>query len=86
MRTARSNTGWMKISKDLAHVINMSFQVSKESNGSFDITVGLLVNLWGFGPAKTEDKIPDENKIKSLLRNIGIDNIERSVKHHHKIC
>ncbi len=70
------STKWIKISKDLAHVIYTSKEVSKESNGSFDITVGPLVNLWGFGPTKSEDKIPDEKKIKSLLRNIGIKKIE----------
>ncbi|MCB0750904.1 MAG: FAD:protein FMN transferase, partial [Ignavibacteriae bacterium] len=70
------STSWIKISKDLAHVINTSKNVSKESNGSFDITVGPLVNLWGFGPEKNDDIIPDEGKMKQLLTEVGIDKIE----------
>ncbi|MCB0745281.1 MAG: FAD:protein FMN transferase, partial [Ignavibacteriae bacterium] len=69
-------TSWSKISKDLAHVINTAKNISKESNGSFDITVGPLVNLWGFGPTKNDSLIPDENKIAEVLDEVGIDKIE----------
>ena len=70
------STDWIEISKDLAHVINTSIGVSKESNSSFDITVGPLVNLWGFGPTQTANKMPDNKKIKELLVDVGINKIE----------
>jgi len=74
------SAAWIRISEDLAHVIKTSKVISEESNGSFDITVGPLVNLWGFGPTNIEDKIPDESKIKSLLKDIGIDKVELDLK------
>jgi thiamine biosynthesis lipoprotein len=58
------STGWFKISYDLASLINTSLEVSRLSAGAFDITVGPLVNLWGFGP---ELKNPEVPIVKELL-------------------
>lgn len=70
------STEWITISEDLAEVINSSLKISKESNGSFDITVGPLVNLWGFGPQKNDLEIPTKKEIDSLLKIIGYNLIE----------
>ncbi len=67
---------WIDISNDLAHVISTSIMISKESNGSFDITVGPLVNLWGFGPTKNDSLIPKNSEVSKILSEIGIDNLE----------
>jgi thiamine biosynthesis lipoprotein len=69
-------TEWVSISADLAEVINTSLKISEESNGSFDITVGPLVNLWGFGPQKNDLEIPTKEEIDSLLKIIGYNFIE----------
>ena len=37
-------------SHDLMHVLEQSLAVSRLSEGAYDVTVGPLVNLWGFGP------------------------------------
>jgi len=50
-------------------VYNKSVEVSDKTEGLFDITVGPLVNAWGFGFAKKE--IMDRNKIDSLLQFVG---------------
>jgi len=38
------------VSKALAQLLLKSFRVSELSHGAYDVTVGSLVNLWGFGP------------------------------------
>ncbi len=58
------STGWFKISYDLASLINTSLEVSRLSAGAFDITVGPLVNLWGFGPELKNSEVPG---VKELL-------------------
>ncbi len=68
-----TSTDWLKISGDLAQVINTSKRISNESNGSFDITVGPLVNLWGFGPTKKDSLIPNQKMIDETLQNVGMD-------------
>lgn len=49
-------------------VFKKSMEISQATNGAFDITVGPLVNAWGFGFKNKID--PDSNKIKELRRNV----------------
>ena len=58
------------ISDDLFKVISHANTISKTTNGAFDITVGPLVNLWGFGPNKSENKIPSNEEIELIKKNI----------------
>jgi thiamine biosynthesis lipoprotein len=69
-----NGSDWFPVSRDTAWVIKRSIEVSEKSGGAFDITVGPLVNLWGFGPAK-RGEIPDEREILKKLRNIGYKKI-----------
>ncbi len=64
-------TQWFGVSSDTVRVITEALRVSEISNGAFDITVGPLINLWGFGPAKQEKQIPDDAQIKEVLTKIG---------------
>jgi thiamine biosynthesis lipoprotein len=44
------------------------------TQGAFDITVGPLTEIWGFGSKKTEP--PDNKTIEDALRYVGFDKIE----------
>lgn len=55
-------------------ILKMSEEVYKNSQGSFDPTIGPLVNAWGFGPEKNIEI--DSAKINSLLAIIGFDKIK----------
>lgn len=49
---------------DFEHMYKEALEVSRKTNGAFDITVGPLVKAWGFGFGKTEpSEIPDVSKI-----------------------
>jgi thiamine biosynthesis lipoprotein len=50
-------------------VFNKSAEVSKKTDGNFDITVGPLVNSWGFGP--TTKNTLDKTKVDSLLQLVN---------------
>ncbi|HMU45993.1 MAG TPA: FAD:protein FMN transferase [Chitinophagaceae bacterium] len=50
-------------------VFNKAIEVSELTSGDFDITVGPIINAWGFGFSKKE-KI-DSLLVDSLLKNIG---------------
>jgi thiamine biosynthesis lipoprotein len=65
------NSQWQDISADLYRVLMMAKQVNIQSNKAFDVTVGPLVNLWGFGPDKTNDKVPDKEEINALRDQLG---------------
>ena len=68
-------TGWFNVSLDVANVIKHSIRISEKSKGAFDITIGPLVNLWGFGAEYRPYQIPDEKVIKERLRNTGYKNL-----------
>ena len=46
---AQDHSGWFAADAELVHVLDQAYSISKVSKGAFDITVGPLVNLWGFG-------------------------------------
>jgi thiamine biosynthesis lipoprotein len=69
-------TDWFKISSDTFKVLAQAMQISERSNGAFDITVGPLVNLWGFGPVKRQQKIPENKEIEEVLKFVGYQMLE----------
>jgi len=76
------DSGWQVISADLYRVLMMSKQINQQSSGAFDVTVGPLVNLWGFGPIESQNKIPKQDDIQSMLQQVGSDaiNLRQSEK------
>ena len=66
------DTGWIPASAGLIRVLTDARQVSELSHGAYDVTVGPLVNLWGFGPEDTgERRIPSETEIAAAKARIG---------------
>jgi thiamine biosynthesis lipoprotein len=64
------STGWVAVSAELCGVIEQALSIS-EITGAFDITVGPLVNLWGFGPADTSPEPPDPRVIEETRQFTG---------------
>lgn len=62
---------WQDISEDLYRVIAMAMQINSDTQGAFDVTVGPLVNLWGFGPSKRLEQAPNAEVIASTLKTVG---------------
>lgn len=50
-------------------VINLAMEVSKQTEGAFDITVGPLVNAWGFG--NKTGMWPTDAQVDSLRKLVG---------------
>ena len=69
-------TGWHAVDSELAQLIELALSISKKSNGAFDITIGPLVNLWGFGPSDTTFTFPTDTEIDIAKRSIGYQHLE----------
>ncbi|MBN1379105.1 MAG: FAD:protein FMN transferase [Gammaproteobacteria bacterium] len=63
------------VSEDFYTVLKEALRVAELSNGAFDITVGPLVNLWGFGPVKIPDHVPSDKDIEEKLSHTGFNKI-----------
>jgi len=64
---------WTTLSGPLFEVIQRSLEVSKMTGGAFDVTIGPVVNLWGFGPQARPEKIPKAAKLAKLLAGTGYE-------------
>jgi thiamine biosynthesis lipoprotein len=66
---------WFPVSPELASVIESSLDISAQTGGAFDITIGPLVNLWGFGPENRPELIPSEEEIRARKLLVGFENL-----------
>jgi FAD:protein FMN transferase len=57
-----------------AEAFRRSVEISRLTEGAFDITVGPLVKAWGFGP--DEHKNMSGSKRDSLLKLVGMDKVK----------
>lgn len=65
------STDWVAVSPELREVVAEGLRISDLTNGAFDITVGPLVNLWGFGPDPRQDRAPSEAAIAEARARVG---------------
>jgi FAD:protein FMN transferase len=65
-------------STEMIEVLQLARQVSELSDGAFDVTIGPLVNLWGFGPELRlpTEELPGQQEIDTALAALGYQNIE----------
>jgi thiamine biosynthesis lipoprotein len=60
----------ISISPALAQVTDQALKLSQHSQGAFDVTVGPLVNAWGFGP-KDMGTPPTKEELEALAPRVG---------------
>ena len=63
------------VSEETAVVIAEAIELGQFSNGVLDVTVGPLVNLWGFGPTQRPENVPSESAIEEVRQFTGLDKI-----------
>jgi len=71
-----ASTDWTRVSQQLCRLVEQALEISQETNGAFDITVGPLVNLWGFGPTGSRDEPPGAAEVEALLTRVGFDKLQ----------
>ncbi len=65
-----------QISPEVLDVVEAANEVSRISAGAFDITVGPLVDAWGFGPAGQPSNSPSQETLKLLSTQVGYQHLE----------
>ncbi len=74
--SARSGSDkFIPVDSTLFTVLSKSQDVSEETNGAFDITVGPYVRLWREIRQMEEPELPDQQVLKDLSTRIGYQNI-----------
>jgi len=68
---------WLNVSPELFDVILSANLISEQTKGAFDVTVGPLVNLWGFGPPELlASAMPSEEQIARTRQVVGYHKLE----------
>jgi thiamine biosynthesis lipoprotein len=68
----------VKVSRDLLKVLLKAQEISRLSDGAFDVTVGPLVKLWR--EARATRKMPDESRLCSARELVGWRKLEIDAK------
>jgi thiamine biosynthesis lipoprotein len=75
----RGGTGEFAASPGLIEVVVEAQRVARLTGGAFDITVGPLVDIWGFGPSGATET-PEEEVLRELVAITGYEQLEVDVE------
>ena len=70
------STEFVAVNEETASVVARAIEISKLTEGAFDITVGPAVNLWKFGPNKDEFEVPNADTIAKAKLLVGYKKLE----------
>lgn len=71
---SRSTSPW-PVSEAMSDIVTMSLRIGEKTYGAMDITVGPLVNLWGFGPQKQPVETPTQQQIDTARAMTGLQHL-----------
>jgi len=66
---------WYPVSDDFCQTIETAIEIGAETHGAFDITVGPVVELWGFGSDGPVMAPPSEDAIDDARRKTGLSRL-----------
>lgn len=73
---ASSSTEPLALTPETRAVVSIALEVWRRSDGAFDVIVGPLVELWGFGSGARPPEPPSEAAIDEALRAVGSGKID----------
>ncbi len=70
------DTAPFEVSPQTATVVREAIRLNNVTLGALDVTVGPLVNLWGFGPEARPEVVPTDEELAERKANIGIEHLK----------
>ncbi|MCG6342253.1 FAD:protein FMN transferase [Vibrio fluvialis] len=64
-----------EVSNQTATVVKEAIRLNGLTEGALDVTVGPLVNLWGFGPEARPEVVPTDAELAERKANTGIHHL-----------
>lgn len=72
----RQDLRWTPASRSLLEVLESAARISASTQGAFDVTVGPLVDLWGFGPEYRTRQVPNDAAIGRVRDSVGYRHVQ----------
>ena len=73
---ANRSEAWIETSAEFCDAVDRALEISRLTDGAFDITVGPLVNLWGFGPDGSVTMPPADERLRAVLVDVGYEQLQ----------
>lgn len=74
IKKINENDDAVSVADETYALIKKSLDISKKTDGAFDITIYPVMKLWGF--ADKNYKVPTQKEIDSTLENVGYDKVK----------
>jgi thiamine biosynthesis lipoprotein len=68
------------VEKELFDFLKRSFEYSRTTGGTFDVTVGPLMKAWGFFDSK--GRVPEAGELKSVMSRVGFKHVALNERTH----
>lgn len=75
------SAGCLEVSAQTRTVVKASLEISQLSDGVFDITLGPLIELWGFGKRIGSDDVPTTSEVQQAKAQVGYQGIRVDGNH-----
>jgi thiamine biosynthesis lipoprotein len=72
----RQDLRWTPASPGLLEVLDSASRISTANQGAFDVTVGPLVDLWGFGPQIRTRRVPNDVVIERVRESVDYQHVQ----------
>lgn len=69
-----------EVSAETAIVVKEAIRLNELTRGALDVTVGPLVNLWGFGPEARPEVVPSDEELSARKAMTGISHLSATSK------
>ena len=70
------SSGSFTVSRQTATVVKEAIRLNALTMGALDVTVGPLVNLWGFGPEARPEVVPSDTELAERKAMTGIEHLK----------
>ncbi len=72
----QQGTDWFAVAPELAQLVELTLQLSQQSNGVYDVTVGPLIKLWGFNSHESKTAVPEQAAIDAARAQVGYQKLQ----------
>ena len=74
---ASTSTELVRLNAEILFVLDASISVSDASSGSYDVTLGTVIDLWGFGASDQHRAVPTEQQLQDASDATGYTRVVR---------
>lgn len=73
---ASASTDWVSVPAELVEVVEIAQQIGNETDHALDITLGPVIDLWGFGAGGRRDSVPSDTEIAEARALCGWQHLQ----------